>query len=254
MPVVHRKSRVVAIALVAVFAALSARAQNTTGEHPRSHGMDVELPASTNSVATPLADRADAVILSVTRKGQFFLGKSRVGPGVMVLADRLKDRLANHIVKTVFLNADARVRYQMIALAFNRMRAAGADVCDLLTLTSNPQPAPQATAMGLEVLLPPHSPTQTSLDGVPIVVQVLKGAGGVRWKINREDVSDLRELTAHLQSILRTRAERVVFVKADESVTFRDLVEAIGAIYASTADRVAMIIPAVVFEKADEVP
>lgn len=207
----------------------------------QSQMLDVELPASTNSVALTSADRADAVMLSVTRDGQLCLGLNRVD--LTTLADRLKDLLVNRIDKTVFLNADARASYRMIALAFNRIRAAGADVCDLRTSVGQSQEHSNATPTGLEVLLPSPNSPHTSLDGIPIVVRVLQGASGVRWKINREDVSNLHELTAHLQSILRTRADRVVFVKADESLMFRDLVEAIDAIYASSADRVAMSIP-----------
>lgn len=244
------------------------QAADVTPTCAQSQALDVELPASTNSVALTSADRADAVMLSVTREGQLCLALD--GVDLTTLADRLKDPLVNRIDKTVFLNADARASYRIIVSVFNRIRAAGADVCDLLTSVGHPQEHSHATPMGLEVLLPPppsaaarqagpsrggpakvlveplRAPPTVPLGvgpGNPIVVQLLQGAAGVQWQINREDVLNLHDLTAHLQSILRTRAEKVVFVKADESLMFRDLVEAIDAIYASSADKVAMIIP-----------
>lgn len=235
---------------------------------------DVELAAAANSVIVMSAERADAVILTVTRDGQLFFLGSRVDP--RTLTERLKDVLMNRFDKTVLVRADAHARYQIIGLAFKQIRDAGVDVVDLLTSIGSSQQHPGATATGLEVLIPPSRPPtvpassqqvrrsqggsvpSVSLPGPirpptkiptgtgakdPIVIQVLQGPGGVQWKINRMEFSNLDDLTARLRRILEPRPEKIVFAKMDERLTFKELVDAIDAVYAAGAEKVAMMVP-----------
>lgn len=75
----------------------------------------------------------------------------------------------------------------------------------------------------------------------PIIVQVLQGPSGVQWKINRQSAPDLKDLATRLGSIFQGRAEKVVFFKANGSVAYSDVIEAIDAIFGSGIDKVGII-------------
>jgi biopolymer transport protein ExbD len=228
-------------------------------------GPDVQLPASFNSLRFPDADRADAVILTVTRDGQWFFGSgNRVD--LVTVVEQVKDRLADRLDKMVYVRADARARYGAVAPVFSQLPAAGVDAVGLLTSGRNPQTNSCATS-GLIVLIPePPLPAASEsarqsqhpqFAGVlrapaivpmgtspryPIVVQVLGGSGGVRWKINRKEVSGLNDLTAQLESLLEQRPERVGFLMADETLAFSDFVDAVDAEKGAGLDKIAVVI------------
>ena len=86
------------------------------------------------------------------------------------------------------------------------------------------------TPKGLDALVPqpprqriPKTPTPDRT----IVVQVIKG-GGDRpvLKINQDDVS-WENLKSRLGEIFKTRAEKVMFMKADTDLPFQDVAQAI---------------------------
>lgn len=225
-------------------------------------GRTVQLPTSFNSFRFPDADRADAVILTVTREDQ--LPENPLD--LVTVVGEVKDRLANRIDKTVYVRADARARYGTVAEVFGRLGTAGVDVVGLLTSRRNPQTNSCATS-GLEILIPEppllaasdlaqqsqHSQFLDVLQEpatVPmginrrgsIMVQVLRGAGGVEWKINGKEVAGLNGLTAQLESLLRQRQEKVGFLKADETLAFSDFVDAVDAGIGAGLEKVAVVI------------
>ena len=91
----------------------------------------VELARTSNPVAMPDAGRPDAVILSVMRDGQMFLGNERVTGESLVR--RILDTMVTRADKTVFIRADARARYGLIVGAVDDLRSAGVDQLGLLT-------------------------------------------------------------------------------------------------------------------------
>ena len=96
------------------------------------------------------------------------------------------------------------------------------------------------TPKGLDALVPqpPKNPQkQTDVNDRTIVVQVLKG-GAV--KINQDDVP-LDKLQGRLEDIFKTRAEKVVFVKGDEDLTFADVAQVIDKVHAAGVDKVGLI-------------
>jgi biopolymer transport protein TolR len=99
------------------------------------------------------------------------------------------------------------------------------------------------TPKGLDALVP-QPPKDQSKTPPPsdrtIVVQVLKAGGGVAYKINQDDVT-LDNLQGRLTDIFKERAERVMFVKADDDLTFDKVAEVIDIAHAANVDKVGLI-------------
>jgi biopolymer transport protein ExbD len=97
------------------------------------------------------------------------------------------------------------------------------------------------TPKGLDALVPqpapPNQPVNTEVDAKTIVVQVL--ANG-KVKINEEDAT-WDSLGPRLTDIFKIRAEKVAFVKGDDSVRFADVAKAIDIMRASGIDSVGLI-------------
>jgi len=74
------------------------------------------------------------------------------------------------------------------------------------------------------------------------VVQVIKGAGDTpTLKINQDDVT-WETLQGRLADIFKTRAEKVMFVKADDSLNFADVAQVIDIAHGADPDiRVGLI-------------
>jgi biopolymer transport protein ExbD/biopolymer transport protein TolR len=94
-------------------------------------GVSVELSRTRNPVDMKEADRDDAVLVAVTRDGQFFLGQDRVN--IDDLAAKINDLLATRLEKTVFLKSDFRAKYGDVVRLVDTIRAAGVDKVGLLT-------------------------------------------------------------------------------------------------------------------------
>jgi biopolymer transport protein TolR len=100
------------------------------------------------------------------------------------------------------------------------------------------------TPHGLDALVPqpppPNAPKNTAPDRT-IVVQVIKG-GGERpmLKINQDDVS-WDNLESRLGEIFKTRAEKVMFVKADTDLPFQDVAQVIDIAHGAGVDKVGLI-------------
>ncbi len=100
------------------------------------------------------------------------------------------------------------------------------------------------TPKGLEALVPqpppPNQKQQPSTDRT-IVVQVLKSGGSEpALKINQEDVT-WQNLQGRLEEIYKTRAEKVMFVKADTDLPFADVAQVIDIAHAAGVDKVGLI-------------
>ena len=94
---------------------------------------------------------------------------------------------------------------------------------------------------GLEALVPQPSPSQQQpsqeILQKTIVVQVSPGG---KLKINQEDHT-WDTLGPRLETIFKERAEKVAFVKGDESVEFADVARAIDIMRGSGIDKVGLI-------------
>jgi len=97
------------------------------------------------------------------------------------------------------------------------------------------------TPKGLEAIVPQPAPPNAHEDPAllakTIVVQVT--AGG-RVKINQDDTT-WDDLGPRLESIFKERAEKVAFVKGDDSVQFYEVARAIDIMRGAGIDKVGLI-------------
>ena len=94
-------------------------------------GVTVDLAKVNNPMQMPDADKEDALIVAVMRNGEVFFGNDRIQPDQ--LTNKIKDRIANKVNKTVYLRADARAKYKSVVDVVDNVRAAGVDDLGLLT-------------------------------------------------------------------------------------------------------------------------
>ncbi len=100
------------------------------------------------------------------------------------------------------------------------------------------------TPKGLDALVPQPPKKDAKVDASSdrtIVVQVMKGGGDrPALKINQDDVT-WDNLQGRLTEIFKERAERVMFVKADENLPFQDVAQVIDIAHESNVDKVGLI-------------
>ena len=94
-------------------------------------GVSVDMAKVNNPSPMPDADKDDALLVVVMRDGQVYFGTDRVS--LDQLTDKVKDRLANKVDKTVFIRADMRTKYGNVVDVVDNVRSAGVDDVGLLT-------------------------------------------------------------------------------------------------------------------------
>jgi len=100
------------------------------------------------------------------------------------------------------------------------------------------------TPKGLDALVP--QPPKNKDNNPPpsdrtVVVQLLKGGGDkANLKINQDDVT-WENLEGRLNDIFKTRAEKVMFVKADPDLTFNEVAQVIDIAHSAGVDKVGLI-------------
>jgi biopolymer transport protein TolR len=78
-----------------------------------------------------------------------------------------------------------------------------------------------------------------------VVLEVLSGNGGqAAFRINQQNVSR-EELPARLAAIYANRADRVLFVKADDKLAFTQVATAIDVAHAAGVNRVGLLTPGI---------
>jgi biopolymer transport protein ExbD len=100
------------------------------------------------------------------------------------------------------------------------------------------------TPKGLDALVPQppkNQQQQPPSNDRTIVVQVLRGAGGLpAYKINQDNVT-FENLEGRLRDIFASRAEKVMFVKGDTELPFADIAAVIDKSHAAGVDKVGLI-------------
>lgn len=95
-------------------------------------GVEVNLPETTNSgVSTP----EDPFVLSINKTGDIFIEKTKIP--VNSLSTKLKAIFLSRKDKEVFIQADRKVEYGIVAKAMAEVRAAGITKIALLTQPKN---------------------------------------------------------------------------------------------------------------------
>jgi biopolymer transport protein TolR len=98
-------------------------------------------------------------------------------------------------------------------------------------------------SMGLDALVPqpapPNAPQDVVTQQATIVVQVY---GDGKLKINEENAT-WDGLQARLDQIFKQRAQKIAFVKGDDTVYFGDVARAIDIMRAAGIDKVGLLTP-----------
>ena len=98
---------------------------------PMIQASRVKLASTSNPTPMPDVNREDALLVAVMHDGTIFLGSQIVSDAT--LAEKIKDELPTHSNKTVYVRADARVRYGALVSVIDDLRSAGIDQLGLLT-------------------------------------------------------------------------------------------------------------------------
>jgi len=224
--------------------------QNETQQPQTKWKPHVAMTTVENAIAMPDADREDSVVVTVARDEQVFLGSDQTN--LSDLSSRVRGMLAYKADKEVYIRADMRARFRAIGDVIDSLRAADVEYVGLLVLRKNADPQqgyrqfPQySTGLGLIVLSPSmlkeHLPKRIpeSMDRVTI----LRGPTGAPvYKINRTEVQKA-ELLPRLTEMYKNRAERVLFIRADDDFWFAYVAEVMDIAKGADVDHVAVITP-----------
>ena len=93
----------------------------------------VRMAKAKNADPMPYAGRDDAIVVAVTRNGNFFLTPGNREIGLNALGNDVKDLVAGRTDGTVYVRSDARAKYQDVVSAVDQIRAAGIENIGLLT-------------------------------------------------------------------------------------------------------------------------
>jgi biopolymer transport protein ExbD len=94
------------------------------------------------------------------------------------------------------------------------------------------------TPHGLDALVPQppkDKQKQNDTSDRTIVVQALKAGSSVAYKINQDDIT-IETLQGRLSDIFKTRAEKVMFVKADNDLPFQVVAQVIDVAHMADPD------------------
>lgn len=195
------------VCLVASLAAAAGAEQLQVGIH-------VELPVTSNAVALPGADQADALVVTIAEHGQIYVGAAAVGT-----AEVLERALSGDKGKTLYLKGDARTPYGKTMEVLRALRVAGFRKIGLLTAQrESPEPGKLVVPKGLEVLLGARAPAGAPSAGVELL-QPSEGRPVV--KIDNQPVprGALASTLPHALS-----ARKAAVVTAEAAVPFGDVV------------------------------
>ncbi len=98
-----------------------------------SKSVPVDKALTRNPISMPDADKEDAIIVAITRDGQVFLSPGLNKVDSAELPAKVKDLLTGRPSKLVYINADARAKYEKVEDVVDNLRAGSVDEVGLLT-------------------------------------------------------------------------------------------------------------------------
>jgi biopolymer transport protein ExbD len=100
-----------------------------------------------------------------------------------------------------------------------------------------------AMPRGEAVQTPRPAPHNWPSEPEAVVLEVLKGGGDdATFRINQQTVSR-QDLPARLAAIYSNRAQRVLFVKGDDQLSFRQIADVIDISHSAGVDHVGLMTP-----------
>src|ERR1700677_3257829 len=91
-------------------------------------GQTVEKVVTKNAIAMQAADKEDAILVAITKNGQFWLSPGNNQIHIEDLSGKVRDLQTNKLDKTVYIRADARSKYEAVEDVVDNLRAAGVDL------------------------------------------------------------------------------------------------------------------------------
>jgi biopolymer transport protein ExbD len=183
-------------------------------------GVNVQLAPTSNATPMPEADNEDAWIVAVTADGRKYFGTQPVTPAS--LSEEMRARPRNREAK-LYVKADARATFDDVEKVLN---AAKSDLFESAVLLTSQNETPALGKLvapkGLEVLL-------TSAPSDAVVVEVHNSVQPrPSLKVNHQEVAP-SNLQTTLNQALQNRSERIVKIKAEGSLPFAQVAQAIDA-------------------------
>jgi biopolymer transport protein ExbD len=100
-----------------------------------------------------------------------------------------------------------------------------------------------AIPKGETVQAPKPQLNQNQPNPQTVVLEMLKGSGGdLTYSINQQSVAK-KDLPSRLASIYANRAERILFLKGDDQLSFTEVAEVIDITHAAGIDHVGLMTP-----------
>ena len=152
-------------AMLSFVAPLAAQSGNRVGQPASGDpsvptlrpGISVALPVTSNAALVPKADKEDAIVVTITDKSQLYLGVNPIL--VSDVPQKVKDALASHPDKVVYIKADARAPYASVVQVLDSLRSADVEGITLLTAQgAPPEPKVPVPPKGLEMLVAAPGP------------------------------------------------------------------------------------------------
>ena len=201
--------------LCAIAIALIACSTNpATAQTPAlTKGVSVQMAQTTNAVAYPAADNADAWIVAVTAEGSLYFEVTLVTPEQLLEKMEVTPRLRD---ARLYIKADAHSTFSSLKTALGPARSAQFE--DAVLLTSQPESHSQAG------LVPPQG---ISVEIVPqktgaIDVRISRQAEVSQLMVNGKTIA-WSDLEGTLKNLVRGR-DQVVQLEANDAVPFADLI------------------------------
>jgi biopolymer transport protein ExbD/biopolymer transport protein TolR len=98
-----------------------------------SKSIPLDKALTRNPISMPDADKEDAIIVAITRDGQVYLSPGLNKVDSAELPGKVKELLTGRPSKMVYVNADARAKYEKVEDVVDNLRAGSVDEVGLLT-------------------------------------------------------------------------------------------------------------------------
>jgi biopolymer transport protein ExbD len=213
-------NRLLPVCLLALTVAANSTGSLSAQTPPLRQGVSVQMAKTANATPMPDADNEDAWIVSVTADGNLFFGVKPVVPENLTEEMKVTPR---HRDANIYIKADARTNFGNVEKA---LKAAKVDLFESAVLLTGRNETPALGKLvapkGLEVLL-------TSAPADAVVVE-LHNSGQSRpaVKVNDQEIA-LPDLQTALNQALQNRSNRVVELRADDSLPFAQVAQVIDA-------------------------
>jgi len=137
--------------VVCLIATLTGLGDAQSAEIPLQRGITVDQPIIHNAGAMPEADKEDAVMVTLTKEGNVYLGINQIS--IAALSGEIKNALPERNAQIVYIKADAHAPYSIVVRVMDSVRSAGIRRVGLLTAIDSEKPGKLMAPKGLEMLI-----------------------------------------------------------------------------------------------------